>query len=111
MDFEEASKKALAFRDEREWSQFHNSKDLALSISLEGAELVEVFQWAGSDLERSDSIDRMREELVDVLIYAVYLAHRVGIDLAEAMSDKIDANAAKYPIDKARGTSREYTDL
>lgn len=111
MTFEEAKEKALAFREERDWAQFHNPKDLALSISIEAAELLEVFQWSGTDLEVAGKKDRAVEELADVAIYCVYLAEALGVDLADAVGAKIDANAQKYPADKTRGNARKYTEL
>lgn len=74
MNFEEAVAKALAFREERDWAQFHNPKDLAISVSLEAAELLEIFQWSGNDLVVSAKTDRAKEELADVVIYCIYLA-------------------------------------
>lgn len=111
MTFEDAAKKALEFRDERDWAQFHNPKDLAISISLEASELLELFQWSGSDLEVPGKASRAREELADVAIYCIYMADALGADLASAVSDKIDANSKKYPADKARGNARKYTEL
>lgn len=111
MTFEEAADKALAFREERNWAQFHNPKDLAVSISLEAAELLEVFQWSGTDVDVPEKADKAREELADVAIYCVYMADRLGIDLAQAMSDKLDANAEKYPADKAKDSAKKYTEL
>jgi len=111
MTFEDAAAKALAFREERDWAQFHNPKDLAISISLEAAELLEAFQWSGADLEASEKRDYIAEELADVAIYCIYLADAIGVDLASAVSAKIDVNASKYPADKSRGNSRKYTEL
>ena len=111
MTFEEAAAKALAFREERDWTQFHNPKDLAISISLEAAELLEVFQWSGADLNVESKSHHAKEELADVVIYSIYMAEALGIDLAESISDKIDANAKKYPTEKARGNARKYTEL
>lgn len=111
MKFEEATAKALAFREERDWSQFHNPKDLALSICLEAAELLEVFQWSGADLEVAPKATKAREELADVAIYCIYMADRLGVNLADAVSDKIDANNEKYPVCKSFGNSRKYTEL
>ena len=111
MKYEDVATKALAFRDKRDWAQFHSPKDLAISISLEASELLECFQWSGSDLEASKNRDAMIDELADVVNYSILLADRLGIDLLEAVNDKIDKNAAKYPVDKARGTSRKYTEL
>lgn len=111
MNFEEASEKAIAFRDERDWAQFHNPKDLAISINLEASELLEVFQWSGSDLEVVSEVDRAKEELADVVIYCIYLADKLGINLANAVGEKIDINNEKYPAGKARGSARKYTEL
>jgi len=111
MDFEEARREALSFRRERYWEQFHNPKDLAISISLEAAELLETFQWSGSDTEAGRMHSQMEEELADVLIYCIFMADRLGIDIPEAISRKIAKNAVKYPVEKARGSSRKYTEL
>ena len=111
MTFEDAAAKALAFREERDWSQFHNPKDLAISISLEASELLEAFQWSGADLEVPARRGHMAEELADIAIYCVFLADALGVDMAEAMSAKLDANARKYPVDKSRGNARKYTEL
>lgn len=111
MDFEEAEKNVLALRDERDWVQFHNPKDLAVSISIEAAELLEVFQWSGTDLEVAEKAGHAKEELADVVIYCIYLADALGVNLADAVSDKIDADAKKYPVEKARGNARKYTQL
>ena len=111
MDYEEARKKALAFRDEREWAQFHNPKDLAISLSLESAELLELFQWSGSDVDVPGKHPEMTDELADIMIYAIFLADGIGVDLPEAIAAKLDKNAEKYPVSKARGSSRKYTEL
>ena len=111
MTFEEAAEAALAFRDEREWSQFHNPKDLAISLSLEASELLETFQWSGTDLEVASKKDHLAEELADVLIYSIYLAKETGIDIPQAISDKLALNAKKYPVEKARGSSKKYDEL
>lgn len=111
MRFEEAAKKALAFREERDWAQFHNPKDLAISISLEAAELLEVFQWSGQDVTVESKTERIEEELADVVIYCIYLADTLGLDMPDAVSSKLDENARKYPAEKARGNARKYTEL
>lgn len=111
MDFEEAQKKALAFRDERDWAQFHNPKDLAISISLEASELLENFQWSGADTDVASKQPEMCDELADVAVYAIYLADKLDIDLGEIISDKIDKNVRKYPVSTSRGSSRKYTEL
>lgn len=110
MTFEEATSKALAFRDERDWAQFHNPKDLAISINLEATELLEIFQWSGTDLECSGKEDRMAEELADIAIYCIYLADVLGVNLPEAIASKIEENSQKYPVGKSRGNSKKYTE-
>ena len=111
MDFEEARKAALEFRDEREWAQFHNPKDLAASISIEASELLECFQWSGSDTSADGREQRLREELADVLIYSIYMADAIGADIPQIIDEKLRLNAAKYSIDRARGKSAKYTEL
>lgn len=111
MLFEEAVSKVIAFRDERDWLQFHNNKDLAISISLEAAELLEVFQWSGADLSASAKESQLTDELADVLIYCILLADKLKVDIPQLISDKVDANSKKYPVEKAKGSSRKYVDL
>lgn len=111
MTFEDAANKALAFREERDWKQFHNPKDLAISISLEAAELLENFQWSGTSTDVAGKRDNMAEELADVAIYCIYFADALDIDPAEAIGSKIDANSEKYPVEKSRGKSTKYTEL
>ncbi|MDO4537766.1 MAG: nucleotide pyrophosphohydrolase [Coriobacteriales bacterium] len=111
MTFEEAAEKALAFREERDWEQFHNPKDLAISISLEAAELLECFQWSGTDLDAAEKREHMAEELADIVLYCTYFAQSAGINLPEAMSHKVDLNAQKYPVEASRGSSKKYTEL
>lgn len=93
MTFEEVIEKALAFREERDWTQFHNPKDLAISISLEAAELLEVFQWSGQDVTVESKTERVKEELADVVIYCIYLADTLDLNLPDAISSKLDENA------------------
>ena len=108
---QETIDKVLAFRDERDWKQYHTPKDLAISLSLEAAELLEVFQWSGSDLECRDKLPELREELADVLMYAISLADRLDLDLDEIILEKLRRNGEKYPLEKARGRKEKYTDL
>ncbi|MDD6785941.1 MAG: nucleotide pyrophosphohydrolase [Eggerthellales bacterium] len=111
MTYEELQAKVLAFRDERDWAQFHNPKDLAISISLEAAELLECFQWSGADVDAAKKREQMAEELADVMNYCILMADTLDIDLLEAVSAKIEKNAAKYPVDKAKGSSAKYNEL
>ena len=101
----------LKFRDDRDWKQFHNPKDLAISISLEAAELLEVFQWSGSDVSVEGKQDKIKEELADVVNYCVLMADACGLDLDEIVMDKIRRNNEKYPVEKAKGRSDKYDKL
>jgi NTP pyrophosphatase (non-canonical NTP hydrolase) len=96
----------LAFRDERDWSQFHAPQNLAKSIAIEAGELLECYQW-------TDSADpeRVASELADVLTYGILLADRLGLDLDTIVRAKLEESRAKYPVDKARGTSAKYDAL
>lgn len=101
----------LKFRDDRNWKQFHNPKDLALSISLEAAELLEIFQWSGSDTECEGKMDKIREELADVLNYCILMADRCGLDMDEIIQEKVRRNDEKYPVEKARDSAKKYDEL
>ncbi len=107
-DFQDLVTKILAFRDERNWKQFHNPKDLALALSIEAAELNEAFLW-----KKPEEGDRKKiaEELADVLIYALLLAHETGLDPAAIIQEKLAVNAAKYPAEKSRDSAKKYTEL
>lgn len=107
----ETIERILKFRDDRNWKQFHSPKDLAISISLEASELLEIFQWSGEDTECADKIGDIREELADVINYCVLMADRCGLDIDEIINEKIDKNEKKYPVDRAYGTSKKYSDL
>ena len=108
---DETIQRVIQFRDDRDWRQFHTPKDLAISLSLEAAELLEVFQWSGTDLECRDKLERIREELADVMSCCVLMADVCGLDLDEILNAKVDKNAAKYPVEKARGSAAKYTEL
>ena len=99
------------FRDERDWRQFHNPKDLAISISLEAAELLEIFQWSGDDLVCEDKLDKIKEELADVLCYSILMSDRLGLDMDEIIRDKMKRNGEKYPVEAAYGSKEKYTEL
>ena len=101
----------LKFRDDRDWKQFHNPKDLAISIALEASELLEVFQWSGEDTSSSNKIEKIREELADVINYCVLMADVCELDLDEIVQEKIKRNNEKYPIEKAKGKSDKYDKL
>ncbi len=106
---EETIDKVLKFRDDRNWKQFHNPKDLAISLSLEASELLEIFQWSGVDLECGEKRDKVAEELADVLCYSILMADACGLDLDEIVQKKILRNEQKYPVSKAYGRKDKYT--
>ncbi len=101
----------IQFRDERDWKQFHDSKNLALAISIEAAELNELYLWKEKPESENVNIDKIKEELADILSYAFLLAEKHQLDPFEIVADKIKKNAEKYPVDKAKGRSDKYTDL
>lgn len=106
--------KIKEFRDARDWKQFHNHKDMAISILLESSELLEHFQWKNSeelDKVAKEKKGELEEELADILIYLIELADNLGIDLSEAVKRKLKKNEAKYPVDKSKGTHKKYTEL
>jgi len=107
----ETIQQVLRFRDERGWKQFHNPKDLAISISLETAELLELFQWSGENVTCRNKLLNIKEELADVLIYCIYLADTVGIDIDTIITDKLEKNQGKYPVNLSSDTSEKYTEL
>lgn len=103
-----------AFAAERDWDQFHSPRNLATALAVEAAELLEPFQWLTDEQSRSlapEARAAVEEELADVLLYLVRLADKLDVDLAAAARAKIEKNGAKYPVDKARGTSRKYDAL
>lgn len=107
-DIEEIIEKLIRFRDERDWAQFHNPKDLALALNIEAGELLENFLWKAS--EQADR-EKVKEELADVLAYALLIAEKYQFDIKEILLEKIKKNAEKYPVEKAKGTAKKYSDL
>ena len=99
------------FRDERDWRKFHNEKDLAISISLEASELLELFQWKQSEEVVEKSLKEIKEELADVFMYSFMLADNLNLDVEEIIKEKIDINAKKYPVELSKGNNKKYTDL
>ena len=107
-EFEETKRQIRKFTEERNWDKFHNPKDLAIALSIEANELLEVFLWKDtSDVKR----EKVEEELADVFNYAFLLADKYDFDVASIIRKKIEANARKYPVDKARGSAKKYTEL
>lgn len=105
---EEIIQALLKFRNERDWEQFHNPKDLALAISIESAELLELFLWKKAE---DAHIEKVKEELADIFSFAFLLAEKYGLDVKDIVLEKIKRNGEKYPIDKAKGSAKKYTDL
>lgn len=98
------------FRDDRNWRQFHEAKDLALSISLEASELLEIFQWKTSS-EGIENIEGIKEELADVLIYSLMFADDLGLDIVDIIERKLNINEQKYPVNKSKNKKLKYTEL
>lgn len=104
----------LRFRRERDWEQFHSPRTLASSISIEAAELLEVFQWAkDADLSMVTETKRhqIEQEIADIAIYLLLFVHDVGIDLEQAIARKLEQNALKYPVESSRGRSDKYNEI
>ncbi len=111
-DIKELQDKIIAFRDARDWKQYHHPKELAISIVIEAAELLEQFQWAkGATKEYMEKhrVD-IGEELADVFIYALNLAHTMGYDVKEIIEDKLEKSEKKYPVEKVKGSDKKYTE-
>lgn len=107
-DINKLTHEIVKFRDERDWEQFHNSKDLALALSVESSELLELFLWKSNE---DFKIDKLKEELADVLMYAFLLAHKNDLNIEQIILDKIKKNSEKYPVDKSRGNATKYNEL
>jgi len=116
VDIQSLTNRLIQFRDERNWAQFHSLKDLIISLNLEAGELLELTQWKdtakfeASVAEGKARLD-LQEECADVLLYLLLIAQKADIDLLQVASDKIEKNAKKYPVDKARDNAKKYTEL
>ena len=111
---EELTARVEAFVEARDWAQFHSPKNLSMALAGEVGELIEHFQWLTQDQSRTlpeATHEAVRQEIADVQIYLLLLARKLDIDLLEAASDKLEMNARKYPVEKARGNARKYSDL
>lgn len=107
-EFNELIEILIKFRNDRDWEQFHNPKDLAIALSVEAGELLELFLW--KDADQAD-ITKIREELADVLAYSLLLADKYKLDISEIVKEKVKKNEVKYPVDKAWGNAKKYTEL
>ena len=108
-EINEIIKELTKFRDERDWKQFHDSKNLALALFIEAAELNEIFLWKNKS--EDFDLEKLKEELADVLSYAFLLAQKHNLDIKQIMLEKIKKNEKKYPVEKAKGISKKYTEL
>lgn len=108
---EEILKKALKFRKDRDWEKFHTPRNLAESLVLESAEVLEKFQWKLDEDLSKEETEELKDELGDVFIYTLLISHQLGIDLLDAADKKIDKNALKYPIEKVKGKAIKYNKL
>lgn len=107
-------RKIIAFRDRRDWAQFHSPKNLSQALGIEAAELQEIFLWQTSDDSRipvDEDRRRVESELADIFIYLTYLCHEMKVDIVQAVKKKLNENEKKYPVDKAKGNSRKYNRL
>ena len=114
MNLQDITKKLIEFRDLRDWKQFHDPKNLSEAISIEAAELQEIFLWKTAEQSRqvaAEKKEKIAEELADILNFTLLLANETGIDIEQAIVKKIRQNDEKYPVEKAKGTSKKYTDL
>ncbi len=107
-DIQEITEALIKFRNERDWEQFHNPKDLAVALSIEAGELLESFLW--KQYQEADK-EKVKEELADVFAYSFLLAERYGFDVKEIVLNKIKKNGEKYPVEKAKGSAKKYTEL
>jgi|SRR6056297_1539912 len=107
-EIKEVIRKLRRFRDERDWEQFHNSKDLAVAISIEASELLELFLWKENEEAEPE---KLKEELADVMTFCFLLADKHELDISEIIFKKLEKNKVKYPVEKAKGIATKYTDL
>ena len=107
-EIEQLTAQIRKFTEDRDWDQFHNPKDLAIALSIEASELLECFLWKKPE---DASIDKIKEELADVLTYSLMMADKLGLDVASIIREKQAKNAEKYPVDKAKGSAKKYTEL
>lgn len=107
-EIKELQKKIDEFTQERDWDQFHNLKDLSLALSIEASELNELFLWKSPD---EADVDKIKEELADIFNYTLLIASKLDVDLTEITLEKLNKNAQKYPIEKAKGSAKKYDEL
>lgn len=108
MEFNEIMEQIVQFTKERDWDQFHNGKDLALALSIEASELNEVFLWKKPE---EVNVEKIKEELADVMNYAFLIAHKYDLNIKEIILAKLEKNSEKYPVNKAKGNAKKYNEL
>ena len=115
MNIKKIQKQLSDFADERDWNQFHNPKNLAMALSVEASELVEIFQWLtpeqAEEIMSTNESEHVKEEIADVMIYLIRLADKLNVDLEDAVADKIIKNGEKYPVDTSKGSTTKRTTL
>ncbi len=109
--FKSVIEELIKFRNERDWEQFHDSKNLALAISIEAAELNELFLWKKESESDAVNIGKLKEELADVLSFSFLLAEKHNLDIFDIVMEKIKKNGEKYPVEKAKGNAKKYNEL
>ena len=109
--FKKLVQRIKTFCDERDWSQFHDPKNLAISLNLEAAEVLELFQWSKDNQLKPERASKINEEIADVLYWLIMLSNHYDIDLVQALEEKMDQNEQKYPVKKAKGKSNKYTEF
>jgi NTP pyrophosphatase (non-canonical NTP hydrolase) len=110
-EIDEITNALIKFRDERDWAQFHDSKNLATAISIEAAELNELFLWKTTSESENVDKEKIKEELADIFAFSLLLANKHGFNVKEIVLNKMKANNEKYPVDKSKGTAKKYNEL
>jgi NTP pyrophosphatase (non-canonical NTP hydrolase) len=111
MNFRDTEQKVIDFRNDRNWEQFHQIKDLLLGLNIEVSELQELFLWKSKEQQSEIKIENIRDEVADIAIYLIYICKHYNIDLLEAVNDKVAKNSIKYPVEKSRNSNKKYNEL
>lgn len=111
MNFGEVVQKVIEFRNERNWGQFHQIKDLLLGLNIEVSELQELFLWKSKEEQTEIETEAIRDEVADIAIYLIYICKHFDIDLLQAIENKIEKNTLKYPVEKSRNSNKKYNQL
>ncbi len=111
MNFNEIEQKVIEFRNERNWEQFRQIKDLLLGLNIEVSELQELFLWKSKEQQSEIKMENIKEEVADIAIYLIYICKHYNINLLEAVSEKIEKNSIKYPVEKSRNSNKKYNEL